>query len=248
MKIQKIKDKEINHIRYCKIQFIDQAISCSLWIPSKEHSRTKKTISLDYANDELVIYDPTDLIPEDITGDGIYTYLLNLLNSLINDDMYFLQSIEDKLTKMEDALIVKNDNESFESNIFQTRRTIRTFHSYYNQLTEIIESISEHSDQFDSLDKRINRLSNYTDHLSEYSSELRDMHHTKIETKQNQIMQLLTIVTTIFMPLTLITGWYGMNFKIMPELETDNGYFVVIGICVAIILFEFYYFKKKKWF
>ncbi len=84
--------------------------------------------------------------------------------------------------------------------------------------------------------------------MIDFSSELREMHRSKIETNQNQIMQLLTIVTTIFMPLTLITGWYGMNFKIMPELQTDNGYFVVIGICVCLIVIEFIYFKKKKWF
>ncbi len=247
MKIQKIKEKEVNHIRYCRIQFVEEAISGSLWIPSKD-SKNKKTISFDYANDELVVYDPTDLIPDDMTSDDIYTYLFNLFNFLTNDDMYFLQSIEDKLTKMEDKLMDKNDNDSFEANIFQTRKTIRSFRSYYNQLTEMIESISEHSDLFDSLDKRIDRLSNFSEHLTEYSSELREMHHTQVEMKQNQIMQLLTIVTTIFMPLTLITGWYGMNFKIMPELQTDNGYFVVIGICAIIILIEWIYFKKKKWF
>ena len=101
---------------------------------------------------------------------------------------------------------------------------------------------------FETLEKRLMRLSNVTDRLAEYSMQLREMHQTQVEMRQNQIMQFLTIVTTIFMPLTLITGWYGMNFKAMPELDTSYGYFIVIGVCILIIILEVIYFKKKKWF
>ena len=86
------------------------------------------------------------------------------------------------------------------------------------------------------------------DRLAEYSIQLREMHQTQVEMRQNQIMQFLTIVTTIFMPLTLITGWYGMNFKAMPELDTSYGYFIVMVVCILIIILEVIYFKKKKWF
>lgn len=77
--------------------------------------------------------------------------------------------------------------------------------------------------------------------------QLRDMYHTQIDVKQNRIMTLLTVVTTIFMPLTLIVGWYGMNFRYMPELETKWGYPGVIGLSVAIIIGGLWFFKKKKW-
>ena len=83
---------------------------------------------------------------------------------------------------------------------------------------------------------------------SHYESQIFEMHQTQVEMRQNQIMQFLTIVTTIFMPLTLITGWYGMNFKAMPELDSSYGYFIVIGVCILIIILEVIYFKKKKWF
>ena len=57
----------------------------------------------------------------------------------------------------------------------------------------------------------------------------------------------MTIVTSIFMPLTLIAGWYGMNFKYMPELEAKAAYPVVIAVSVAIVVISLWFFKKKKW-
>ena len=76
--------------------------------------------------------------------------------------------------------------------------------------------------------------------------QLREMHQTQVEMRQNQIMQFLTIVTTIFMPLTLITGWYGMNFTHMPELEARYGYPLLIAISLGVIAVEFWILKKRK--
>jgi magnesium transporter len=61
-------------------------------------------------------------------------------------------------------------------------------------------------------------------------------------------MKVLTIIATIFMPLTFLAGVYGMNFKFMPELEWRWAYFGVLGIMLAIALLMIFYFKKKKWF
>ena len=60
-------------------------------------------------------------------------------------------------------------------------------------------------------------------------------------------MKLFTVVTVIFLPLTLIVGWYGMNFKFMPELYSPFGYPAVILVSVAIVVWLIWYFKKKKW-
>lgn len=60
-------------------------------------------------------------------------------------------------------------------------------------------------------------------------------------------MTLLTIVTTVFLPLTLIAGWYGMNFRYMPELEWRWGYPVVIAVSIIIVVGSLLFFHKKKW-
>lgn len=66
--------------------------------------------------------------------------------------------------------------------------------------------------------------------------------------KMNEIMKTLTIVSAIFIPLTFIVGVYGMNFKHMPELEYQNGYYSVVGIMFLIGLLMLYYFKRRRWF
>ena len=77
--------------------------------------------------------------------------------------------------------------------------------------------------------------------------QLRDLYKAHIDIKQNRIMTVLTVVTTVFMPLTLIVGWYGMNFKYMPELEWRLGYPIVIVISLIIVAGSLLFFKLKKW-
>ena len=76
---------------------------------------------------------------------------------------------------------------------------------------------------------------------------IHDLYQSQLDVRQNRIMGLLTIVTTVFTPLTLITGWYGMNFKYMPELEYRISYPIVILLCIVIVISCLAFFKKKKW-
>jgi len=66
--------------------------------------------------------------------------------------------------------------------------------------------------------------------------------------KMNEVMKSLTVVSMFFLPLTFIVGVYGMNFKNLPELEWENGYYIIWGIMILIVIFMFAYFKVKKWF
>ena len=76
---------------------------------------------------------------------------------------------------------------------------------------------------------------------------LMDMYMTAISNKMNEVMKVLTIMASIFIPLTFIAGIYGMNFNYMPELQFKYGYFVIWGIMIVIFISMIYYFKKKKW-
>lgn len=247
MKVEIINEKHLNHIHYCRIHKENNQLSGSFWVPAKSKSKNKKILSFEVNDNELVVYDPDHVLKEKISGNTPNECVLNLINILINEDMEFLQKLEMKLERIEEQLM-SHKGSHYESQIFEMRKTISTFDSYYDQMIEVVQNLQEFYNGFETLEKRLTRLSNVTDRLAEYSIQLREMHQTQVEMRQNQIMQFLTIVTTIFMPLTLITGWYGMNFRAMPELDSAYGYFIVIGVCILIIVLEVIYFKKKKWF
>ena len=76
---------------------------------------------------------------------------------------------------------------------------------------------------------------------------LMDMYMTTISNKMNEVMKVLTIIATIFIPLTFIAGIYGMNFDNIPELHYKYSYYILWGIMIMIFLGMIYYFKKKKW-
>ena len=77
---------------------------------------------------------------------------------------------------------------------------------------------------------------------------LLDMHMSSMSNKMNEVMKVLTIMSTIFIPLTFIAGIYGMNFEYMPELDAKSGYFIVWAVMIVVTVLLIFYFKKKKWF
>lgn len=76
---------------------------------------------------------------------------------------------------------------------------------------------------------------------------LQDLYLSSVSNKMNEVMKVLTIIATLFIPLTFIAGIYGMNFEVMPELKWKYGYFAVWGVILVIGVFMVAYFKKKKW-
>ena len=94
----------------------------------------------------------------------------------------------------------------------------------------------------------MDRLYDHTQMLREYALQIREMQQAQIDLRQNDTMRILTVVSTIFFPLSLIAGWYGMNFTHMPELFAPYAYFILIGVCILIVAVEIWYFKKKGWF
>ena len=132
-----------------------------------------------------------------------------------------------------------------------------TLNGYYQQLTEMLQMMSENKNGLFNVEdcrimrviaNRADRMYDNTKMLREYTGQLREMYQSQIDIMQNKTMRILTVVTTIFMPLSLIAGWYGMNFKYMPELMNRYGYIGVIIFSALVVLVEIIIFKKNKWF
>ena len=95
--------------------------------------------------------------------------------------------------------------------------------------------------------ERVIRLQDTVTGQREYVTQLRDLIQSHLDERQNRIMTVLTVITSIFLPLTLIAGWYGMNFRYMPELEWRWSYPAVLVVSVLIVVFCLIWFRKKKW-
>lgn len=81
----------------------------------------------------------------------------------------------------------------------------------------------------------------------ELGSDLRDLYISSVSNRMNEIMKVLTIISTIFIPLSFIVGLYGMNFETMPELHWRYGYAFVWGLMIAVVVFMLYFFHRKGW-
>lgn len=184
--------------------------------------------------------------------------LFEFMEALVVDDVDFIDSLEKRLDDKEEEMVedVNEIPKDFEQYILRRRKELIVWNRYYKQLCEmaqILESCPNGivdagaKEMFAFFSHKVERLCADTQMLREYTLQLRDMYQSRIDVRQNKVVQFLTVVTTIFMPLTLITGWYGMNFIKMPELEWVHGYTIVIILTILIILAEWHIFKKKKW-
>ena len=127
---------------------------------------------------------------------------------------------------------------------------------YYEQLNFIFDEMTVNDNQLFSKDgvRRLMTLRNRTDrylsavkNLQEMVSQLREAYQSQLSIEQNDLMKIFTVVTVIFLPLSLLAGWYGMNFSYMPELGWKYGYPVIILVSVVIAVTLIWKFKKKKW-
>ena len=182
--------------------------------------------------------------------------LLEFLELLIQEDAAFLQHLETQLDKLEEQLLEQAEPQRFENQLHRCRRTLLKLSAYYAQLDELGDTLAANRNGlfskklcrgFELFSHRAGRLHSQTASLREYSLQLHQIYQSKIDLKQNRVMQFLTVVTTVFMPLTLITGWYGMNFRHIPELDAPWAYPAVILVSLAILLAEVLFFRRKKW-
>lgn len=99
-------------------------------------------------------------------------------------------------------------------------------------------------DVYDHIVQIIDTIDNHRDILSS----LQDLYLSELSMKMNKVMQFLTIITSIFVPITFLAGIYGMNFQYMPELGYKFGYFIILGLMIIIAVCMIFIFKRKKWF
>ena len=186
---------------------------------------------------------------------GLERFLYDLLETIIAQDLPLLETMEKRMNTIEEA-ILRGEVEAYPQALNDIRGDLLDLRVHYEQLIDLGQELEENENgffheenlrYFHMFTERVMRLQDMVSGQREYVVQLRDLIQVQMDVKQNRIMTLLTVITSIFLPLTLIAGWYGMNFKYMPELNWKYSYPAVILVSVGIVIACIRYFKKKKW-
>ena len=184
-------------------------------------------------------------------------YLMFALMDYIVDHYFQLtESLTDKVELMEDQIFRGVDQESITNDIQLLKKEVVRIRRAVNPLIEIIGRMVRQEDELISDSTKV-FLRDLQDHVSQVVESvemnremiwgLMDMYMTILSNKMNEVMKVLTIISTIFIPLSFIAGVYGMNFEYMPELGYRNAYFILLGIMALLIIGMILYFRRKKW-
>ena len=183
-------------------------------------------------------------------------FLYDFLEQIICDDRKMLEGYDHTLDELEDQILDGNTEGVLEQ-IAEIRNDLRDLKIHYTQLIDVCQELEENENHFFKdeneryfhlVAQRIERLLEMLLTLVDFTIQLREFCQSKIDEKQNRNLAFLTIISSIFMPLTLIAGWYGMNFKYMPELDKVWAYPLVFVVSVMIVVVCIVFFKKNKWF
>lgn len=190
-----------------------------------------------------------------IENTGIEKIITSFFESLVLIDDSRLDMIRNSIAQLEEDVINNKVNNSFNVKLLEIKRSILSLRGYYERLIDIAQILTENDNEiFDDSIKRlslfidkVNRLKDNVDILTDSVVHLWDAYQASLNMRLNETMKFFTLVTTIFFPLTVIVGWYGMNFKFMPEYDWKYGYPFVIVFSILIIAALILWFKKKKW-
>ncbi|HPI15584.1 MAG TPA: magnesium/cobalt transporter CorA [Spirochaetota bacterium] len=183
-------------------------------------------------------------------------YLLyTIIDSIVDNYFVILERLGDRIESLEDEFLSDPQKDTIHR-IHSLKREMIFLRKSVWPLREVISRLERGEggpfenttmvylrDIHDHIVQIIDTVELFRDMLSG----ILDIYLTSVNNRLNEVMKLLTVITTIFIPISFIAGVYGMNFRFMPETEWRWAYFAVIGLMAAIGLSMFAYFKRKRW-
>ena len=188
-------------------------------------------------------------------------YLIySLLDTLVDRLLYQTEEIEDATTELEDSILKGTDDWDL-NEVYRLKRIVVRLSRLAQPLKDMV-SVLEHYehpllptslDMFlrDLYDHAI-RAADRIEHARMILQDLQEYHHTQQERKTNEVIRVLTVMSSVFIPLTFLVGLWGMNFHFMPEIHTEwgekYGYFLALGSMGALATGIILWMKRKRWF
>ncbi|WP_186576576.1 magnesium/cobalt transporter CorA [Aquibacillus kalidii] len=185
-----------------------------------------------------------------------YRIFYEVIDKIVDNYFPIIYEIEDQLNEIED-----NDNNEpmnvLLDNLFDIRHELLKLRHTINPVRDLfyrilnsnhLEGVKARREYFLDIYDHLLKLSDMVASNREITNDIRDNYLSLNSHQTNEVMKLLTIITSIFVPLTFIAGVYGMNFAFMPELNWKYGYFVVLGVMIVMAVSMYVWFKRKGWF
>ena len=250
--------------QFCWLRVDSGSMTGHLRIPARANQPARR-FSFVWRSDVLLVADHDGVVSGSIGGavapllhaqTGADDFLVDLLISLIRDDLPYIQQLETRLTNLEQAVLDENTTR-FLHQMSVIRKELNRTNRFYAQLGDFASLLLEDGEErfggrakkrLGHFLRRLENLRGETRMLHEYATQISSEYQAQVDILQNRVMKLLTIVTAIFLPLSLIAGWYGMNFIDMPLLRWQYGYPLVVIVSVLVVALLVWYFKRKKWF
>lgn len=190
------------------------------------------------------------VIGANTTAHCLYVFMKQLLI----DEIAYMAQMEDEMESLEEDMLEHHRNVDTIT-IMQYRRQSMKLSAYYEQIGTMAAILSDNENKqmtteeahsFENISNFADRLASRGETLESYSLQLHELHETRISLTQNSIMQTLTVVTVIIAPLTLLTGWFGMNVP-LPGLNLPYMWIILLGIALTITLVLVLHFHRRKW-
>lgn len=187
------------------------------------------------------------------TGADYLAY--TIIDAIVDQYFILLEKLGEKIESLEDQLVTHPGQDtlhaiqSIKREMLYLRKSVWPLREAVSALQRSDSPLVDNAtdlylkDVYDHTIQVIDTIETYRDMLSG----MLDIYLSSVSNRLNEVMKVLTIIATIFMPLTFLAGVYGMNFKYMPELEWHWGYFMVLGIMLTVALSMVHFFKRKKW-
>lgn len=252
-------------LHFTKVMLYQGELSGTFVIPEKEQP-IRDQMSFGFILDRNTLYfieDKGDLksylqkfmTKYDREEPSPYKFLLLFMNYIIQEDIYFLEDYNARLEDIEEQI---NDGHSsgMDRFIMMARRDMNTLDNYYLQLSAVGETMQEtvipqnmndENAMVSLLLSRCSQLLSLVGSIKDYTSQIWNLRQTQLSDKQNKISTLLTVITTLFLPVTFVTGWYGMNLRGMPLVESRYGYPIVICFVLVVVFLEIRFIRARHW-
>lgn len=182
-------------------------------------------------------------------------FIYGVLERFLVGGGVMMERLDMEMFRMEEQLVEGKVDKTMNRTIYALRQKVMLVRNYYEQLIDIGEELQENENELFDADNlhyfhlftgKAERLAAAAQLKSENLVHLREALDAELNYTLNNIMKLFTVLTAIFLPLTLIVGWYGMNFKHMPELDQPWAYPALLISCVLLVIVILIYFRKRK--